>query len=52
VRAWLLHTRTLIPLWAEIVVLVASMFLFIALGLAAFRALERRVRRLGTLGQH
>lgn len=52
VRGWLLNTRTLLPLQWEVVLLLASMFLLIWLGSAAFRALERRVRQLGTLGQH
>jgi len=52
VRGWLLGTRTLLPIWLEIILLVAVMFVMIALGVMAFRALERRVRGLGTLGQH
>jgi ABC-2 type transport system permease protein len=52
VRGWLLGTRTLLPLSAEIVLLIVFMFLMIGAGLLAFRALERRVRMRGTLGQH
>lgn len=52
VRGWLLETKTLLPIPVEIAMLVVFMFLMIWLGLLAFRALERRVRRLGTLGQH
>jgi ABC-2 type transport system permease protein len=52
VRGWLLHTRTLLPLGLEIVVLVIFMVAMLIIGAAAFAALERRVRRLGTLGQH
>ena len=52
VRGWLLGTRTLLPLSVEIVLLVVFMFLMIGAGLLAFRALERRVRMRGTLGQH
>jgi ABC-2 type transport system permease protein len=52
VRGWLLHTRTLLPLGIEIVVLVVFMVVMLIVGGAAFAALERRVRRLGTLGQH
>ena len=52
VRGWLLQTPTLLPLGTEIALLVVFMFVMIALGLFAFRLLERRVRRLGTLGQH
>jgi ABC-2 type transport system permease protein len=52
VRGWLIQTKTLLPIPVEIAMLVGFMFLMIWLGLLAFRALERRVRRLGTLGQH
>ncbi len=52
VRGWLLGTRTLLPLGWEIVLLIVFMFVMLGLGLAAFRALERRVRQSGTLGQH
>lgn len=52
VRGWLLGTRTLLPIWVEILLLVAFMFVMIGVGVAAFRALERRVRVRGTLGQH
>jgi ABC-2 type transport system permease protein len=52
VRGWLLHTRTLIPIYAEIILVIVFMFLMIWLGLAAFRGLERRVRMRGTLGQY
>jgi len=52
VRGWLLGTRTLLPLVLEVALLILFMFAMIGLGLAAFRALERRVRTRGTLGQH
>jgi ABC-2 type transport system permease protein len=52
VRGWLLGTRTILPLAVEVVLLVVFMFVMIGFGLAAFRALERRVRMRGTLGQH
>jgi len=52
VRGILLNTRTLLPVGLEIAMLVVFMVLMIWLGLAAFRALERRVRMKGTLGQH
>lgn len=52
VRGWLLHTKTLLPMEAEIALLVLFMFVFIALGIWVFQRLERRVRMLGTLGQH
>jgi ABC-2 type transport system permease protein len=52
VRGWLLHTRTILPIGIEIAMLIVFMFVLIALGTAAFNALERRVRVRGTLGQH
>lgn len=52
VRGWLLGTRTLLPLAVEALLLVVFMFVMIALGAAAFNALEHWVRRRGTLGQH
>jgi ABC-2 type transport system permease protein len=52
VRGWLLGTRTLLPISAEILILVVFMFVMIGLGLWVFKALERRVRMRGTLGQH
>jgi len=52
VRGWLLGSRTLLPLAVEFLLLVVFMFAMIWLGSAAFRALERRVRMKGTLGQH
>jgi len=52
VRGWLLGTRTLLPIWSEILLLVVFMLVMIGLGVAAFRKLERRVRVRGTLGQH
>ena len=52
VRGWLLRTRTLLPMPIQMLLLVAFMIVMMVLGLAAFRALERRVRMRGTLGQH
>ncbi|HEY6073844.1 MAG TPA: hypothetical protein VIV15_10725, partial [Anaerolineales bacterium] len=52
VRGFLIHTKTLLPLPVEIGLLIIFMFLLLWLGTRAFAALERRVRRLGTLGQH
>jgi ABC-2 type transport system permease protein len=51
-RGWLLGTPTLLPMGWEIVLLLVFMVLMLALGWAAFSALERRVRQRGTLGQH
>jgi ABC-2 type transport system permease protein len=52
VRAYLLETPTILPLYWELVLLVVFMFAMLWLGIWAFRSLERRVRRMGTLGQH
>jgi ABC-2 type transport system permease protein len=52
VRGWLLGTRTLLPIGWEIVLMIVFMFVMLAVGLVAFRALERHVRKLGTLGQY
>ncbi len=52
VRGLLLGTNTLLPLAAELGLLLGFMVVMIALGIAAFTALERRVRSRGTLGQH
>jgi len=52
VRGYLLGTRTLLPLNVEAALLVVFMVVMLAFGVTAFRALERRVRRMGTLGQH
>lgn len=51
-RGWLLKTRTLLPLNVETGILVVSMLALVWVGLYVFRGLERRVRTLGTLGQH
>jgi hypothetical protein len=34
------------------VLLIVFMFVMLWIGITAFRSLERRVRMLGTLGQH
>ena len=52
VRAYLLKTPTIVPLYWELILLVVFMVVMLWLGGWAFRSLERRVRRLGTLGQH
>jgi ABC-type polysaccharide/polyol phosphate export permease len=52
VRGWLLHTKTLLPLNVEIVLLIVSMFVMLWIGAWVFYRVERRVRTLGTLGQH
>lgn len=52
VRAYLLKTPTILPLYWELILLVVFMVAMLWLGTWAFRSLERRVRRTGTLGQH
>jgi len=51
-RGFLLKTTTLLPLNVEIAILIASMFAMLWLGATIFYRVERRVRTLGTLGQH
>ncbi len=52
VRYWLLDTRPLLPVGVEIGLMLVFMVVMLAGGYAAFKALERRVRRRGGLGQH
>jgi len=52
VRGWLLKTKTLLPLPVEVTLLIVSMFLMLWFGSWFFYRVERRVRTLGTLGQH
>jgi ABC-2 type transport system permease protein len=52
VRGWLLQTQTILPLGAEIALLVIFMFVMLWFGSWVFFRVERRVRTLGTLGQH
>jgi ABC-2 type transport system permease protein len=52
VRGLLLGTNTLLPIVLEYVVMLVFMAAMIAIGLLAFRRLERYVRQRGTLGTH
>ncbi len=52
VRGILLNTNTLLPIFLEYVVMLVFMGAMIAIGLLAFRRLERYVRQRGTLGMH
>jgi ABC-2 type transport system permease protein len=52
VRGLLLQTTTILPINQEIILLLVFMLVMIVLGIAAFRALERKVRTRGTLGQY
>ena len=52
VRGWLLQTDTLLPIRVEIAILIVFMFVMVWFGAWVFHRVERRVRTLGTLGQH
>jgi ABC-2 type transport system permease protein len=52
VRYYLLDSRPLLPVGWELALLAVFMVVMAAVGAWAFRGLERRVRRLGSLGQH
>ena len=52
VRGLLLQSETLLPIPLEIAILVAFMFIMVWFGAWVFNRVERRVRTLGTLGQH
>ena len=52
VRGWLLKTNTLLPLRVEVGLLIIFMVVMLWLGAQIFYRIERRVRTLGTLGQH
>jgi ABC-2 type transport system permease protein len=52
VRGWLLKTNTLLPLRVEVGILIIFMVVMLWLGAQIFYRIERRVRTLGTLGQH
>lgn len=52
VRGFLLKTNTLLPLHIEIMVIIGTMFLMLWFGAWFFYRTERRIRALGTLGQH
>ena len=52
VRGFLLKTETILPLRVEIALLIVFMFVMLWFGSWVFYRVERRVRSLGTLGQH
>lgn len=52
VRGILLQSTTILPIGVEILILVLFMFVMVPLGYGVFRLVERRSRRLGTLGLH
>jgi ABC-2 type transport system permease protein len=52
IRGILLDTNTLLPILLEYIIMLVFMAAMIAIGLWAFRRLERIVRQRGTLGMH
>lgn len=52
VRGLLLQSDTLLPIQVEIAILIVFMFVMLWFGAWVFQRVERRVRTLGTLGQH
>ncbi len=52
VRGILLKTNTLLPIYAEVVLLIVFMLIMLWFGAWFFYRVERRVKTLGTLGQH
>ena len=52
IRGVLIGTNTLLPIILEYIVMLVFMVVMIAIGLLAFRRLERYVRQRGTLGMH
>ena len=51
-RGLLLKTNTLLSIGVEVILLIVFMFVMLGLGSWMFYRVERRVRMLGTLGQH
>jgi len=52
VRALLIQSRTLLPISYELAILLLFMVITIPAGYTIFRRVERRIKRLGTLGMH
>lgn len=52
IRGFILKTETLLPLNMEILLLIVSMVIMLWFGVWIFNRVERRIRKLGTLGQH
>lgn len=52
VRGLLLQSDTILPIQAEIIILIVFMVVMLWFGAWVFQRVERRVRALGTLGQH
>ena len=52
VRGLLIGTKTLLPIPYEIAILLLFMVITIPAGYTIFRRVERRIKRMGTLGMH
>jgi ABC-2 type transport system permease protein len=52
VRGFLINTKTLLPIPYEIAILLIFMGVMIPLGYTIFKRIERRSKKLGTLGLH
>ena len=52
IRGLLIQSTTLLPIPYEIAILFLFMVVTVPAGYAIFRWVERRIRRLGTLGMH
>ncbi|MFN8410996.1 MAG: ABC transporter permease [Anaerolineales bacterium] len=52
IRHYLIKTNTILSIQWELALLVFFMFIMLWIGSTTFRSLEKRVRTLGTLGQH
>jgi ABC-2 type transport system permease protein len=51
-RSLLIGTTTVLPLGYEIAILLAFMVIMVPVGYVTFKRIERRSKRLGTLGMH
>jgi len=52
VRGLLINTQTLLPIPLELLILLIFMVVMLPLGYAIFKRVERRSKKLGTLGMH
>jgi ABC-2 type transport system permease protein len=52
IRHYLIKTQTIVSIQLELLLLVIFMFVMLWIGITTFHSLEKRVRTLGTLGQH
>ncbi len=52
IRGLLIRTQTLLPIAVELAILLFFMAITVPLGIWIFRRVERRIKRLGTLGMH